>query len=336
VQSRTLKVWQEKQFIAKNFKLINNPILGNRHVSLLSSYSKPTNFMDPDSGGDFTSSALFKTTVLTVAFTSIYFFRTQRSTTIFKPPALKKETAVVKEKKAPPTAKKKKKKTIYLTFDDGPNKGTRNVKDIIEQEQVPVTLFVIGEHVYGSHLQLSLYDSVSQNNLFEIANHSYTHAFNNKFNQFYENPDSAFKDFQRCADSLHLTSNIIRTPGRNIWRTDSLHCTDLKSTISAADTLFGRGFIAVGWDVEWHFNDQQTPVQTVDELITQIDSAFAKNKTKTTDHLVLLAHDQVYIKPDDSASLHNFIIQLKQRDEYNFETVSKYPGINTDTVSNYK
>jgi hypothetical protein len=62
-------------------------------------------------------------------------------------------------------------------------------------------------------------------------------------------------------------------------------------------------------------------------MLNEIDSAFAKNKTKTTDHLVLLAHDLIYLGPDDSASLHNFIIQLKKKDEYNFETVSKYPGM---------
>jgi hypothetical protein len=33
---------------------------------------------------------------------------------------------------------------------------------IMEEEQMRVTLFIIGEHVYGSRLQLSLYDSVSQ------------------------------------------------------------------------------------------------------------------------------------------------------------------------------
>lgn len=283
--------------------------------------------MDPDSGGDFTSSTIFKTTVLTVAFTSIYFFKTHKSTSVFKPPALNPDTVVVKKETVSIPKKKKKKKTIYLTFDDGPNKGTKNVMNIVEEEQIPVTLFVIGEHVYGSRLQSALYDSVSQNNLFEIANHSYTHAFENRFNSFYQLPDSALKDFERCADSLHLTSNIIRTPGRNIWRTDSISCTDIKTSIAAADTLYGNGFKALGWDLEWHFNKEQRPVQTADEMITQIDSAFAKNKTKTTDHLVLLAHDQVYISSDDSAVLHNFIIQLKKKDEYNFEQVSQYPGL---------
>src|SRR5690242_9323024 len=42
---------------------------------------------------------------------------------------------------------KKKKKKIYLTFDDGPNKGTRNVLDIVKDEQIPVTFFIVGEHV---------------------------------------------------------------------------------------------------------------------------------------------------------------------------------------------
>ncbi|MEO7522845.1 MAG: polysaccharide deacetylase family protein [Ferruginibacter sp.] len=283
--------------------------------------------MDPDSGGDFSSSAIFKTTVLTVAFTSFYFFRTQKSVIVFKPALVKPDTAfAVKEKELLPL-KKKKKKTIYLTFDDGPNKGTRHVMQIMKAEQVPVTLFVIGEHVYGSHLQTAMYDSVATCSLFEIANHSYTHAFENRFNSFYKLPDSVVKDFERCADSLHLTSNIIRTPGRNIWRTDSISSTDLKNSIAAADILYSKGFKAMGWDLEWHFNNQQRPEQSADKMLTEIDSAFAGNKMKTVDHLVLLAHDQVYICSDDSASLHNFIIQLKMKDEYNFETVSKYPGV---------
>src|SRR5262245_3055393 len=45
---------------------------------------------------------------------------------------------------------KKKKKKIYLTFDDGPNKGTRKVLHIVQQEQVPVTFFIVGEHVFAS------------------------------------------------------------------------------------------------------------------------------------------------------------------------------------------
>jgi hypothetical protein len=281
--------------------------------------------MDPDSGGYFNNSAIFKTSLLTVAFSSIYFYETEKHSVILKPVFIKTDTAVtIVKKQAKPV---KKKKTIYLTFDDGPNKGTRALMHIIKQENVPVTLFVIGEHVYGSKYQSAIYDSVSQNALFEIANHSYTHAFENKFEKFYAVPDSAVKDFLRCADSLGLTTNIIRTPGRNIWRTDSISCTDMKNSIAAADSLQSRGFKAMGWDLEWHFNDQQRLVQTTEEMLAEVDSAFAHNKTKMSDQLVLLAHDQIYANAEDSSSLQQFIFQLKCKDEYNFETVSKYPGV---------
>ncbi|CAN5788335.1 polysaccharide deacetylase family protein [soil metagenome] len=282
--------------------------------------------MDPDPGGYFNSSTIFKTSLLTIAFSSFYFYRTEKHFTFFKIPISKPDTvASIAKKQQKPL--KRKKKTIYLTFDDGPNKGTRNLMRIVQQEKVHVSLFVIGEHVYGSRYQSAIYDSVSSDELFEIANHSYTHAFENKFDKFYAVPDSAVKDFIRCADSLHLTTNIVRTPGRNIWRTDSISSTDLKNSVAAADSLQNKGFKAMGWDLEWHFNGQQRLVQTMQEMLNEVDSAFAHNRTKTTDHLVLLAHDQVYANSDDSASLQNFIIQLKNKDEYNFETVSEYPGI---------
>lgn len=285
--------------------------------------------MDPDSGGYINTSTIFKTSLLTITFSAFYFYRTEKYSQPFKLTLDKKDSiAVAKKKQAKPV--KKRKKTIYLTFDDGPNKGTRSVMHIIEQEQVPVTLFVVGEHVYGSRYQSAIYDSVCQSRLFEIANHSYTHAFGNRFEKFYAVPDSAVKDFIRCADSLHLTTRIIRTPGRNIWRTDSTSCTDIKTSTAAADSLQQNGFKAVGWDLEWHFDDKQRLVQTTEEMINQVDSAFAKNKTKITDHLVLLAHDQVYANSQDSASLQQFINKLKEKDEYDFEQVSKYPGVSTD------
>lgn len=283
--------------------------------------------MDPDSGGSFYNSAIFKTSVLTITFSTFYYYRTEKPLIPSRHVAPKADTAIVTVAKKKELKPGKKKKTIYLTFDDGPNKGTRAVMHIIQQENVPVTLFVIGEHVYGSRYQSAIYDSVSQNNLFEIANHSYTHAFENKFDKFYAAPDSALKDFTRCADSLNLTSNIIRTPGRNIWRTDSISSTDLKNSTAAADSLQNNGFKAIGWDLEWHFNGQQRLVQTFEEMLNEVDSAFAKNKTKMVNQLVILAHDQVYANPDDSASLQQFINRLKSKDEYDFETVSKYPGV---------
>lgn len=247
-----------------------------------------------------------------------------------------KKDPVVKTEPQKPVVKTKKKKKIYLTFDDGPNKGTQNVLRIMKEEQVPVTFFVVGEHAYASNAQQQTWDSLQTANNIEICSHSYTHAWHNSFNKFYNNPDSMVKDFKRAQDSLKLENNIVRTPGRNAWRIDSLHSTDIKASRTAIDSLQKAGFVVLGWDLEWHYDHKTLAVKnTADELLNNVDSVFNNNKTKNPDNLVLLAHDQVYNKSTDSLELHNFIKKIKAKDEYEISLVSSYPGISKiDTLKN--
>jgi peptidoglycan-N-acetylglucosamine deacetylase len=230
----------------------------------------------------------------------------------------------------PPVVKKptkKKKKKIYLTFDDGPNKGTRNVLDIVQQEQVPATFFIVGEHVFASHDQARTWDSLQQATNIEICNHSYTHA-HNRYKRYYEQPDSVVKEMEKTQEQFVLQNKIVRAPGRNSWRIDSLKFTDVQKSKAAMDSLQAAGFIVMGWDLEWHYDPQTLAIKnTADELLTQVDSAFARNKMKTLDHLVLLAHDQVYQKPSDSLQLRLFVQKLKLKDEYELSLVSSYPGV---------
>jgi peptidoglycan/xylan/chitin deacetylase (PgdA/CDA1 family) len=39
---------------------------------------------------------------------------------------------------------------LYLTFDDGPNNGTSNLLKILDEYDIPSSLFIVGKHVYGS------------------------------------------------------------------------------------------------------------------------------------------------------------------------------------------
>jgi len=282
--------------------------------------------MDPDSEVEQATSQILKTTFITVVFTACSYYETKTTPSVSTiQHSLPDSSSKIAATPAPPLPARKK-KTIYLTFDDGPNRGTRKMMHIVEEEQVPVTLFIVGEHVYGSKTQTATFDSLMACKYFEIANHSYSHA-ENKYAKFYSLPDSAVKDFIRCADSLHLTANIVRTPGRNIWRTANISSTDIEKSKSTADSLYKDGFTEVGWDLEWQFDEHLKLKNTCDEMLAQVDSAFAKGRMKTPDNLVLLAHDQVYEDAADSTELHQFIIKLKAKDEFNFETVSKYPGL---------
>jgi peptidoglycan/xylan/chitin deacetylase (PgdA/CDA1 family) len=243
-----------------------------------------------------------------------------RSKLVIKEKDEKKETKLV----VAPVKKKKKK--IYLTFDDGPNKGTKNVLDIVKDENIPVTFFIVGEHVFASVNQSNTWDSLQIATQIEICNHSYTHA-HNKYEEFYQSPDSVIADFQRAHDSLDLKNNIVRTPGRNTWRIDSLQFTDLKKSKAAVDSLQKAGFIVMGWDLEWHYDHKELTVKnSADDLIRQIDSVFSNKKTKSPEHLVLLAHDQVYQKSKDSAELRALIQKLKLKEEYELSMASGYPG----------
>ncbi|MDQ3276967.1 MAG: polysaccharide deacetylase family protein [Bacteroidota bacterium] len=229
---------------------------------------------------------------------------------------------------------KKKKKKLYITFDDGPNRGTKNVMHIVQDEAVPVSFFVVGSHVFASPMQAKLWDSLKMLQQIDICNHSYSHA-HSRYERYYQQPDSVVRDFQRTHDSLQLTNAIARTPGRNIWRIDTLYFTDLKKSSAAADSLQKAGFALMGWDLEWHFDHKTMSVSSPAEvMVAQIDSVFKHRRTKKEDHLVLLAHDQVYQKSEDSFQLRQFLQLLKKKEDYEFSLVTTYPGavVKNDSV----
>ena len=242
-------------------------------------------------------------------------------------PVLQKTQAVkLPQIVAKTSPSKKPKKKIYLTFDDGPNKGTGNVLHIAKDEGVPVTFFLVGEHAFASKGQEAIWDSLKMTNHVALCNHSYTHA-HNRYDKFYEQPDSVVADFKRAHDSLQLTNTIVRTPGRNIWRIDSLRYTDIRKSSAAADSLGKAGFAVMGWDLEWHYDHKSMRVKTSAEtLLQQIDSVFYKGRTRYKDHLVLLAHDQVYGQSADSFQLRLFLQKLKQKD-YELVLATGYPGV---------
>lgn len=244
-------------------------------------------------------------------------------------PKTRNLSTVFVKQKAPPVvfskkaAKNKGRKKLYLTFDDGPNRGTRNVFRIVQDEGVPVSFFIVGEHVFASPSQTQMWDSLKMAQGIELCNHSFSHAHSH-YERFYESPDSVVADFKRTADSLDLTNNIGRTPGRNIWRVDTLRFTDLKKGVAAADSLQIAGFTLMGWDLEWSFNHKTMCVETTAEgMMAQIDSVFKHNRTRRKDNLVLLAHDQAYAKSEDSFQLRQFF-QLLKKSDYELSLISDY------------
>ncbi len=282
--------------------------------------------MDPDAEVERTTSKILKALLITFVFAACENkpSETKTTTTADQSTLAKKYSLVAKV-----DTSNRHSKTIYLTFDDGPNRGSSHILQVANEEKIPITMFLIGLHITGSPGQAITYSHITQSPFVERQNHSYTHAHNH-FDKFYQHADVVYKDFIRSADSMHLTSKIIRTPGRNIWRTPNISFTDVKKTAAVADTLQQKGFTAIGWDVEWRFDNQLHLYKTDDQLIQQINNLFEKEEMKTPNHLVLLAHDQTFTDSTNFASLRRLVQKLKKTGKYNFEVISHYPGIKND------
>ena len=217
-------------------------------------------------------------------------------------------------------------KYLYLSFDDGPLFGTSACISICENENVQASFFQIGLHQSRSNLGKKLYNRIlSRPNLFLLSNHSFTHTYG-KYVQFYNQPDSALADFIHAADVLKTTNNIVRLPGNNGWRTDSIQFSS-KMVRPLLRKLDSAGFNVVGWDIEWNYTKMGRPIQSAAYMAKMVDSMFAQQACKTRNHLVVLMHDHMFRNEADSAQLLEFIHLLKSVNQYQFARLDAYPGL---------
>lgn len=104
-------------------------------------------------------------------------------------------------------------KQVFLTFDDGPSKTvTPQILDILKQENVPATFFVLG---YRVELLPELVKRAFEEGHY-IANHGYSH----KYDAIYETPESTWNEYVQCEQSIKnalqnqdYNSYLFRFPG---------------------------------------------------------------------------------------------------------------------------
>ncbi len=100
-------------------------------------------------------------------------------------------------------------KVVYLSFDDGPSAVTAEILDVLKEEEVPATFFVIGA---TTERGLGLYRRILEEG-HALGIHSYSH----RYSEIYASADAYAADFQRLADHLEETAGvrptIFRFPG---------------------------------------------------------------------------------------------------------------------------
>lgn len=163
---------------------------------------------------------------------------------------------------------------IYLTFDDGPTKLTEDILDILKEENVLATFFVIGTGSDETIKRAALEGHA-------IGVHSYSH----KYSEIYSSEESFFQDFDRIKNRIkNITGKeyyISRFPGGSS-NTVSRFNKGIMSKLALE--VQNRGYEYFDWNIS--SGDASGKAISSDKIVKNITSQLRKSRSN-----VVLMHD---------------------------------------------
>ena len=193
---------------------------------------------------------------------------------------------------------KKDEKNAYLTFDDGPTlKATGKILDILKEENIKATFFVVGKHV-KEHPKL-VQRAYEEGHY--IANHGYHHD-NTKL---YKNSNSFISEIQNTDKEIgkaigidHYCSHIFRFPNGYMSSNYKSQKKEMVRLLSTIDYTY----------IDWNcLNHDSVKKYSSSQLLKNLKKS-AKNKGT----LVILMHDTSDVN-DTSSILKDSIDYLKEQ-----------------------
>jgi peptidoglycan/xylan/chitin deacetylase (PgdA/CDA1 family) len=159
--------------------------------------------------------------------------------------------------------------TVYLTFDDGPSKHTGQVLDILRQEQVKATFFVLGELVPArKELVVRMREEGHS-----IGNHSYNHVYKELYSDFGSFWKQAVKTDGILEEVLGYKPYLLRAPGGTHTNFDAFYYYYLEAA----------GYRIVDWNVD--SRDAIRQGVKAAEIVAEVRQSVLKHE------LVVLMHD---------------------------------------------
>lgn len=161
-------------------------------------------------------------------------------------------------------------KCVYLTFDDGPSdKVTPKILDVLKDEDVKATFFIVGRHAESRKEILK--------RQFEEGHTLAVHTYSHVYKEIYSSTESLLEDIDKCNEIIkEITgeyTSVYRFPGGSFG---------LNKKLIAAVTDHGMRY--VDWNASLRDAEiyKPTPQQLVNAAI---------NTPANRDHIVMLAHD---------------------------------------------
>ncbi|WP_245827666.1 polysaccharide deacetylase [Paenisporosarcina indica] len=166
--------------------------------------------------------------------------------------------------------------TVYLTFDDGPNRYTSDNLRILKEYNVKATFFFVGSQI--NHFK-SLTSQTFQDGHY-LGLHSMTH----NRNKLYVSSKAFLGEMRTEAELIKNltghTSVLVRAPyGSSPYVTPAMR-----------DALKSGGYKLWDWDVDtvdWKINDAE-----YQEIINNVKKGVEKARLAKDQHIVILLHDR--------------------------------------------
>ena len=196
------------------------------------------------------------------------------------------------------------KKVAYLTFDDGPSNNTHQILDILKQNNIKATFFVLGS-------QVEIFPETTNriyNEAHYIANHGYSH----KYSEIYQSPEQVLNEFNQCNQIVAKTINVpeynshlFRFPGGSVGGKYA----ELKK--QAITVLEQNNILHIDWNALTGDSEKVNP--TEEYLMDNLQKT-----TEGKNSLVILMHD-AQAKKITAETLPK-VIEYLQQQGYSFES----------------
>lgn len=149
------------------------------------------------------------------------------------------------EKKQESTAKKEQSgdKTVYLTFDDGPGRYTKELLDVLDKYNAKATFFVTNQ--YPTYRGLIKEEAKRGHT---VAVHTYSHDYS----KVYASESAYFKDLEKMNDIVEQQTGqrawLIRFPGGSSNAVSKKYCPGLMTTL--VKSVGEHGYYYADWNVD--------------------------------------------------------------------------------------
>ena len=181
-------------------------------------------------------------------------------------------------------------KKVYLTFDDGPStKVTGKILDVLEEEDVKATFFIVSDRVAGREETLK-----------RIARDGHTlgiHSKTHRYSEIYASDEALLADVRACRDRIEkvtgITPSVYRFPGGSSLHKDKI------------PLVKAEGLRPIDWNAVC--GDEEIPHADAETLYEQ---TFKTAKGKNP--VILLMHDSAPHKATAEA-LPRIIAEFKRQ-----------------------